>query len=468
MKLARDAKLAGSGMGALGICLSLLGWAGPSAGADEALDGLRMAHATHYFSADSHLALARALADRGERVRAFFVCENARRTLFTPEDFAAAHRKAFLKPDPFDNSPGAEAALREKLQGEPDDAGTLIRLADVYISRSDWAHARPLLMEAIGLRPGDFQPVFALAEVERRERGDKEAEAITARFVKDHPTAADSYGIRIRGLAEKDPEAAGALADEAVEKYPKDSHLRVLLASLAYQRHDDAVAVREFVEAARLAPDSADVQGRAGRFFLKGRKQPDRALEYYLRAYFLDPEYYDGEYAEGRIRSIEYGLAADRVLAAADLGSLLRDSDPVVVGLALEGLSKEWKREALDGVVRLLRDDDTSLRWNAMRLVSEQGGNAIEARLPALLEDPDLRARGMALYILARVSGKKALPLLRATLTDRVELMRYDALSALLMHGGEEGKAIVQEYALSGKEPCLAIRERIQGALKER
>jgi hypothetical protein len=181
----------------------------------------------------------------------------------------------------------------------------------------------------------------------------------------------------------------------------------------------------------------------------------------------MDPEYYDGEYAEGRIRSIEYRLATDRVLASADLGSLLRDADPVVVSLALEALDKDWKPEALDDVLRLLRDDDVTLRWNAMRLIADHGGPPIDVRLPELLADSDPRARGIALYIAAKRGTEKALPALRQSLKSDSELIRFDALSALVMYCGPAGKGALQEYALSGKEPSPAIRERIQKILRE-
>jgi hypothetical protein len=111
-------------------------------------------------------------------------------------------------------------------------------------------------------------------------------------------------------------------------------------------------------------------------------------------------------------------------------------------------------------------DDDVTLRWNAMKLIADHGGPSIDARLQQLEGDPDLRARGMALYVVAKTRGEKALPTLRESLKSDSGLIRFDAVSALLMYGGTTGRDVVQEYALSGKEPSAPIRERIQGVLE--
>ena len=43
------------------------------------------------------------------------------------------------------------------------------------------------------------------------------------------------------------------------------------------------------------------MQAWAGRFFLKAASKPAEALDYYFRAYFLEPDYYETEYVESRI-----------------------------------------------------------------------------------------------------------------------------------------------------------------------
>jgi hypothetical protein len=72
----------------------------------------------------------------------------------------------------------------------------------------------------------------------------------------------------------------------------------------------------------------------------------------------------------------------------------------------------------------------------------------------------------MALYIVAKTRGERALPTLRESLKSDSELIRFDAVSALLMYGGANGKGVVQEYALSGKEPSAPIRERVQAEME--
>lgn len=55
------------------------------------------------------------------------------------------------------------------------------------------------------------------------------------------------------------------------------------------------------MRAAGLARESATVQAWTGRFFLKAESKPKEALDYFFRAYFLDPNCYETELVESRI-----------------------------------------------------------------------------------------------------------------------------------------------------------------------
>jgi hypothetical protein len=137
------------------------------------------------------------------------------------------------------------------------------------------------------------------------------------------------------------------------------------------------------------------------------------------------------------------------------------------MGQILEALGQRWDPDALPLLSDMLHEDDEQNRWNAMRLIASHVDASFDRQLTQLLEDPDLRARGMAGYIAAKRWDKKALPTLEKRLDDPAVLIRFDAISALAMDGGGAGRAIVQRYAQGGKEPDSRLREMIPKILEE-
>jgi tetratricopeptide (TPR) repeat protein len=125
----------------------------------------------------------------------------------------------------------------------------------------------------------------------------------------------------------KSPEAAKAI-DAALATYPEDAFLHYHRAGILSASGDHAAAAKAYVRAAELDPKSAVIQGWTARFFLKQAKDPERALEYYLNAYFLDPHFYDTEYAEGRIRTLAMERGAARFQAERSWKRAPRASPP--------------------------------------------------------------------------------------------------------------------------------------------
>jgi hypothetical protein len=71
---------------------------------------------------------------------------------------------------------------------------------------------------------------------------------------------------------------------------------------------------------------------------------------------------------------------------------------------------------------------------------------SFDKELRILLQDTDLRKKGMAGYLAVKLWGKEGIKEVKAWLKEDVQLLRYDALSALLQYGGEEGRKIVGEH----------------------
>jgi predicted Zn-dependent protease len=87
----------------------------------------------------------------------------------------ACAAQVFVKREPFDNSKEAEAELLKQHKADPKSTTVMVKLADIYISRDDWAEAKEYLNKVIELKPDDFGNVAALAEALRREGKTKDA-----------------------------------------------------------------------------------------------------------------------------------------------------------------------------------------------------------------------------------------------------------------------------------------------------
>src|SRR5579864_4630648 len=59
------------------------------------LETARTDYALHFFSAEAHARLAKALFDKGERLQAFYILETARRVHFSQAEFDRAFRRIF-------------------------------------------------------------------------------------------------------------------------------------------------------------------------------------------------------------------------------------------------------------------------------------------------------------------------------------------------------------------------------------
>jgi len=124
---------------------------------DSTLERLREDYAVRYLEPEPHMALAKYFRDRGDRLEAFYVIEGARRERFDKKEFDAAFAKYFLGEKPFDNSKGAESKLLAELARDPKSSDALHDLADIYVSREEYAKAEQYLAKVIALRPNDFE-----------------------------------------------------------------------------------------------------------------------------------------------------------------------------------------------------------------------------------------------------------------------------------------------------------------------
>ncbi len=440
------------------LCCSLAA-ALPCAAQARPLERLREDYAVRYFEPEAHMALARHFRDAGRPLVAFNILEGARRGRFEEEVFNKAFKTYFLGEKPFDNSAEAEKRLLARLAAEPDSPDLLFGLADIYISREEYEKGRQYLSKLIALEPNEFEHVRALAMVYEREGKEAEGRRVVREWADAHPGTADAYRARIAEVAEKQPARAKALLTEAVAKFPTDGSFHFYLAGIYLNEKNLKEAERLYLKAAELAPDSSEVQTWVGRFFFKAKPDDRRALEHYLRAYLLDPHAYETEFVESRIPVLAERLAAARLSAllksGAPLTSAVEDPDPYVVMAALGEMEKAWKPEYTQALVNLMAHDDGGVRWKATELLKEKADASFDPTLKTLLQDKDLRRRGLAAYVAVHRWKSASFDPMRQMLREEAQLLRFDAVSALMMEGGPEGRRIAFEHAAREPHPWL-------------
>jgi hypothetical protein len=88
---------------------------------------------------------------------------------------------------------------------------------------------------------------------------------------------------------------------------------------------------------------------------------------------------------------------------------------------------------------------------------------SFDATLQELLIDTDLRKRGLAAYIAVHLWKQYSFDHLRLLLREEAQLLRFDAISALIEGGGEAGLQIIIEHRLRETDP--SIKEMIDRSL---
>jgi tetratricopeptide (TPR) repeat protein len=425
----------------------------------KTLEQLRQDYAVGFLDPAPHMALAKYFRDHGNRLQAFYILEAARRTRFEQDEFNAAFKTYFLGEEPFDNSKEAEAKLLARLARDPASQDTLFKLADIYISREDWPKAKEYLGKLIALRPENFEDTKALAEVYEREGNEAGVGKLLHEWARKYPETPAAYRIRVEDVPETEADKAKALLAEAMKKFPQEADFPFYLAGIYLREGKTKEAEPLFVKAAELAPDSANVQAWVGRFFFKAEEDERRALEYYLSAYLLDPDAYETEYVESRIPRIDLHLAApllqDRLKRGAPLVQIAQDPDPGLAHLALEEMEKNWRPDYLKALVGIMAHDDGGVRWQATELLKSKVDRSFDETLRALLQDPDLRRRGLAAYLAVHLWHQASFDLMRKMLEEDAQLLRFDAASALILEGGPEGRQIALEHRLREPHPRL-------------
>jgi HEAT repeat protein len=118
-------------------------------------------------------------------------------------------------------------------------------------------------------------------------------------------------------------------------------------------------------------------------------------------------------------------------------------------------MNKNWQPAYLKTVVDAMTHDDGGVRWQATELLKSKIDGSFDETLHALLQDKDLRRRGLAAYVAVHRWKQASFDLMRKMLQDEAQLLRFDAASALILEGGPEGRQIAFEHRLREPHPRL-------------
>ena len=133
----------------------------------------------------------------------------------------------------------------------------------------------------------------------------------------------------------------------------------------------------------------------------------------------------------------------------------VRDENPIIVGLAISEIAKNWNTDHLTVLLGALTNDDSSNRWGAFVTLQKNAGPRFDRIVDELLADSDLRKRGLAAYAIVEREGEQKFDVLEKMLLDPAELVRFDAVSALVIRGGVKGKKILSKHLRIEKQPRL-------------
>jgi hypothetical protein len=312
------------------------------------------------------------------------------------------------------------------------------------------------------LRNGNPLIAFYMLEAARRGRFDPSTfdHAFKSMFLetqtpidqsKTTASLLSNYQKRIEQLLEQDTEKAKSVIQEGITRFPSEGQLYFYFGVLLQRESKLQEAEEQFVKAAKLSPYSVHVQSWVGRFFYKVKKDNLKALDYYLNAYFLDPHAYETEFVESRIRKINWETAIERTKELKKKGislvEITKDNNPTVVLQAIIQARVEWKPEYNTIMVELMGHDDEGVRWEATQALKDHIDRRFDPSLKLLLEDKDLRRRGLSAYIAAYLWRNESFPILKKMLEEKSQLLRYDAISALMIDGGSEGRNVALEHA---------------------
>lgn len=199
----------------------------------------------------------------------------------------------------------------------------------------------------------------------------------------------------------------------------------------------------------------------AAKFFLKEKKNYEKALSLYIDLYFDSPHYYDWEYAEFRIKTITKENKnlwwEERIKSGLSIKEIIEnEKNPRILDVAISEIRTNWNAEFIPTMLELFKNDDPNIQRKALHTILNHPEDAPDkATIEKLLSDNDLIVRAMASFLVVSCLGEKHFGMLKNNLDSGVELIQYDTMQALLAMGGASGKKFLKENPPQNAHPDL-------------
>lgn len=197
-------------------------------------------------------------------------------------------------------------------------------------------------------------------------------------------------------------------------------------------------------------PKAIGPKAVAARFYLEARNDLLRALPLYLDLYFHDPHYYDGEFAEHRIRTISlrnkqrwWHEARQARLPLAEV--VARERNPRVLDVLIEEARESWEPALVSILLTLFEYDDAYLQSASLHVLLDHCDDVVRrVDVRGMLASTDLVKRAMASLLAVKCLGVDHFDLLRDNLKSGIDLVQLDAVMALDRLGGDAGRTYLR------------------------
>ncbi len=184
--------------------------------------------------------------------------------------------------------------------------------AESLVTEKKYGEALVFLRAEVLLRPNDAMPLVRLGEVtEKLVSSYEDFQTVVSyyqRAIEKDPTAAPAY-IKL-GLLESEQynlDRAYQLLKQAEALAPDEAEPYVALGKHFYRVKDYTAAIDQFSKAFKMNPYDSEILYYAGLLALLGRKEGQRdALNFFYRAYLLNPLNYDALVEWSKLKVVRY------------------------------------------------------------------------------------------------------------------------------------------------------------------
>jgi thioredoxin-like negative regulator of GroEL len=474
------------------------------------LESARQAFRDAFLDPAAWLSLSETLNRAARPIDAFYVMQGAR-DFFGETAFLRAHEQVVLKREQGLGAPAAgdadEAALKTRLQTDPDNPAVIVALCAIYMRTGRGAEAhraldlgltahpesRSLLLAKAQLTaltdpmqalqfyarlvhadPASYEGQRALEELGQaaaaREEGPRAEASRLAREAleelrKAHPTDPAVFSTLAFALwARGDLSTVRALALETERRYPKHAGVAAIQGALALQDKDTARAVKRFTAAWEGNPDDLYSAEKLAQIYDQQRADPEAALPFYIALYRRDPQRQEaGEPVEQIIRRTLDSRRRQVVKSATaeGLGRFLKSDDASLRAEACVRVAELKDPRWIEVLADLLDDDTEIVRHNAdyaLYQIAKAYPDAVQVRRDDWLSNnrPLLRARVLNLF--ADLWPQETWPLVQRALYDQTPALRYLVKTMVLDNyykGVPAAAQVKAEYLAQEKNPFV-------------